>query len=81
MSNTKQFHIYFKTPGQPLYWIIIAYIILAWLFPVAGLLALICMIGPVLTSIYDRLLAKYLPHKDNEDGLKYGDIENTWIIF
>ena len=52
MSNTKQFHKYFKTPGQPLYWIIIAYIILAWFFPVVGLLALICMIGPVLTSIY-----------------------------
>ena len=52
MSNTKQFHRYFKTPGLPLYWIIIAYIILAWFFPVVGLLALICMIGPVLTSIY-----------------------------
>ena len=52
MSNTKQFHRYFKTPGQPLYWIIIAYIILAWFFPVVGLLALICMIGPVVTSIY-----------------------------
>ena len=79
MSNTKQFHRYFKTPGQPLYWIIIAYIILAWFFPVVGLLALICMIGPVVTSIYkgrwwcgnvcprgnmyDRLLAKYSPHR------------------
>ena len=102
MSNTKQFHKYFKTPGLPLYWIIIAYIILAWFFPVAGLLALICMIGPVLTSIYkgrwwcgnvcprgnmyDRLykvrqVHPGLPHQDNEDGLKYGDIENTWIIF
>ena len=97
MSNTKQFHKYFKTPGLPLYWIIIAYIILAWFFPVVGLLALICMIGPVLTSIYkgrwwcgnvcprgnmyDRLLAKYLPHKDNEVELKYGNIENTWITF
>jgi len=52
MSNTKRFHKYFKTPGQPLYWIIIAYIILAWFFPVVGMLALICMIGPVVTSIY-----------------------------
>ena len=102
MSNTKQFHRYFKTPGQPLYWIIIAYIILAWFFPVVGLLALICMIGPVVTSIYkgrwwcgnvcprgnmyDRLhkvrqVHPGLPHQDNEDGLKYEDIENTWIIF
>ena len=48
----KQFHRHFETPGLPLYWIIIAYIILAWFFPVVGLLALICMIGPVVTSIY-----------------------------
>ena len=75
----KQFHRHFETPGLPLYWIIIAYIILAWFFPVVGLLALICMIGPVVTSIYkgrwwcghvcprgnmyDRLLSKYSPHR------------------
>ena len=75
----KRFHRHFETPGLPLYWIIIAYIILAWFFPVIGLLALICMIGPVVTSIYkgrwwcghvcprgnmyDRLLSKYSPHR------------------
>ena len=75
----KRFHRHFETPGLPLYWIIIAYIILGWFFPVIGLLALICMIGPVVTSIfkgrwwcghvcprgnmYDRLLSKYSPHR------------------
>ena len=75
----KRFHRHFETPGLPLYWIIIAYIILAWFSPVIGLLALICMIGPVVTSIfkgrwwcghvcprgnmYDRLLSKYSPHR------------------
>ena len=75
----KQFHRHFETPGLPLYWIIIAYIILGWFFPVIGLLAIICMIGPVVTSIfkgrwwcghvcprgnmYDRLLSKYSPHR------------------
>ena len=79
MTNTKRFHRHFETPGLPLYWIIIAYIILGWFFPVIGLLALICMIGPVVTSIfkgrwwcghvcprgnmYDRLLSKYSPHR------------------
>ena len=79
MANTKRFHRHFETPGLPLYWIIIAYIILGWFFPVIGLLALICMIGPVVTSIfkgrwwcghvcprgnmYDRLLSKYSPHR------------------
>ena len=74
MANTKRFHRHFETPGQTLYWIIIAYIILGWFFPVIGLLAIICMIGPVVTSIfkgrwwcghvcprgnmYDRLLSK-----------------------
>ena len=56
-----------------------AYLILGWFFPVVGLLAIICMLGPVLTSIwkgrwwcghacprgnvYDRLLSKYSPHR------------------
>ena len=53
MKNSEvKFHRHYKIPGQPLYWIIIAYIILGWFFPVIGLLALICMIGPVVTSIF-----------------------------
>ena len=78
-NKKKQFHRHFATPGLNLYWIIIAYIIIGWFYPVIGLIALICMIGPVLTSIwrgrfwcgnvcprgnlYDRLLSKYSPHK------------------
>ena len=75
----KRFHKHFDTKGPQLYWIIFAYIIIGWFYPVIGLLALICMIGPVLTSIwrgrfwcgnvcprgnmYDRLLSKYSPHR------------------
>ena len=78
-QNKKNFHRHFATPGLNLYWIIIAYIIGGWFYPVVGLIALICMIGPVMTSIwkgrwwcghvcprgnlYDRLLSKYSPHK------------------
>ena len=78
-NKKKNFHRHFATPGLNLYWIIIAYIIIGWFYPVIGLIALICMIGPVLTSIwrgrfwcgnvcprgnlYDRLLSKYSPHK------------------
>ncbi len=78
-QNKKNFHRHFATPGLNLYWIIIAYIIVGWFYPVVGLIALICMIGPVMTSIwkgrwwcghvcprgnmYDRLLSKYSPHK------------------
>ena len=79
MNQKKNFHRHFATPGLNIYWIIIAYIIVGWFYPVVGLIALICMIGPVMTSIwkgrwwcghvcprgnmYDRLLSKYSPHK------------------
>ena len=51
-QKRKNFHRRFETPGLNLYWIIIAYIIVGWFYPVIGLIALICMIGPVLTSIW-----------------------------
>ena len=47
----KRFHRHFATKGLSLYWIIIAYIIVGWFYPIIGLLALICMIGPVVTSV------------------------------
>ena len=52
MQQKKTFHRHFATPGLNLYWIIIAYIIVGWFYPVVGLIALICMIGPVMTSIW-----------------------------
>ena len=74
-----KFHRHYTTNGPQLFWIIFAYLILAWFFPVLGWAALICMIGPVLTSVwkgrfwcgnvcprgnmYDRLLSKYSPHR------------------
>ncbi len=77
--KTKRFHRHYETKGFPIYWIIIAYIIIGWFYPIIGLLAFICMVGPVLTSIwrgrfwcgnicprgnlYDRLLSKYSPHR------------------
>ena len=80
MTNTKHFHRYLKTPGLPLYWIIFAYLIVGWFLPIIGLLAIICMVGPVLLSIrkgrfwcgnicprgnmYDHLLAKYSPLRE-----------------
>lgn len=76
---TKQFHRHHATPGYALYWIIFAYLVIAFFFPVVGLLALICMIAPVAFAIrkgrwwcgnacprgsmYDRLLSKYSPHR------------------
>lgn len=75
----KKFHRHFEASGPQLFWIIIAYLIIGWFFPVAGWAAIICMVGPVLTAIwrgrwwcghicprgnlYDRLLSKYSPHR------------------
>ena len=50
----KRFHRHFESPGHPLYWIILAYIALAWLFPVIGLIAIICM------SIFWSLALRFL---------------------
>ena len=79
MQQKKNFHRHFATTGLNLYCIIIAYIIIASFYHVIGLIAPICMIAPVLTSIwrgrfwcrnvcprgnmYDRLPSKYSPHK------------------
>ena len=67
-QKKKNFHRHFATPGLNLYWIIIAYIIVGWFYPVIGLLALICMIGPVLTSIWRGQESGYL----HPDCLKCG---------
>ena len=40
-KKKKNFHRHFATPGLNLYWIIIAYIIIGWFYPVIGLIALI----------------------------------------
>lgn len=77
--SAKRFHRHFPVKGYPLYWIIIAYFILGWFFPAVGLIAIICMLGPVITSLrkgrwwcghvcprgnlYDRLLSRYSPHR------------------
>lgn len=78
-KKTKPFHRHFEVLGKPVYGILIVYLALGWFFPVIGIVAIICMIGPVLTSIwrgrywcghfcprgnmFDRLLSKYSPHK------------------
>ena len=48
----KNFHRHFETKGTPLYWILFIYLILGWFFPAVGWLAVICMLGPILTSIW-----------------------------
>ncbi len=75
----RRFHRYFPTAGNSFYWILFAYLVLGYFYPVIGLLALICMIAPVAFAVsrgrwwcgnacprgnmYDRLLAKYSPHR------------------
>ncbi len=86
MKQTKSFYRHFKGNGPTFYWILFAYLIIGWFYPVVGFVAFICMVGPVLTSIwrgrfwcgnicprgnmYDRLLARYSPHRPIPPFLK-----------
>ncbi len=76
---TKRFHRHHPTKGLPLYWLLLAYLVIGFFYPVIGLIALICMIAPVAFavrrgrwwcgnacprgSLYDRILSKYSPHR------------------
>ena len=79
MAQKKRFHRHLETRESRLYWILFAYLVVGWFYPVVGLVALVCMIGPVLTSVwrgrwwcghacprgnmYSRLLSRYSPHR------------------
>lgn len=95
--SQKRFHRYFDSPGLPLYWIIFAYILIAGFFPAVGIIAIICMVGPVLTSIrkgrwwcgnvcprgnmYDRLLSKYSPHKEIPKFVRSSGFRLFMVLF
>lgn len=75
----KHFFRPFPKKGFPLYWILIAYLVAGYFYPAIGWLAIICMIAPVAFafsrgrwwcgnacprgSLYDKVLAKYSPHR------------------
>ena len=75
----KNFHRYFPTKGNALYWLLLLYLVIGFFYPIIGLLARICMIAPVAFAVkrgrwwcgnacprgnfYDRVLAKYSPHR------------------
>ena len=75
----KQFFRSLPQKGFPLYWILLVYLVVGYFYPVIGFLAVICMIAPVAFAVrkgrwwcgnacprgnfYDRVLAKYSPHK------------------
>lgn len=75
----KRFHRHLEVKGLPLYWILLAYLVIGYFYPVIGFLALVCMIAPVTVSVwrgrwwcgnacprgslYDRILSRYSPHR------------------
>lgn len=75
----KQFYRSLPRKGFPLFWILLAYLIAGYFYPVIGFIALICMIAPVAFAVrkgrwwcgnacprgnmYDKLLARYSPHR------------------
>lgn len=77
--KTKQFFRMLPKKGFPLYWILLIYLVVGYFYPVIGFLAVICMVAPVAFavsrgrwwcgnacprgSLYDKVLAKYSPHR------------------
>lgn len=78
MTN-KRFFRPLPVKGYALYWILLAYLVAGYFYPVIGFLALICMIAPVAFavrrgrwwcgnacprgSLYDRVLSRFSPHR------------------
>lgn len=78
MAN-KQFFRSIPRQGFPLFWILLLYLVVGYFYHVIGFLAIICMIAPVAFavrkgrwwcgnacprgSLYDKVLARYSPHK------------------
>lgn len=76
---TSKFHRHLPMKGYPLYWILIAYLIVGYFYPAIGFIALVCMIAPVVFAVkkgrwwcgnacprgnlFDRLLSRYSPHR------------------
>ena len=93
----KRFFRHFPRKGYPLYWILIAYLIVGYFYPVVGLLALICMIAPVSFavkrgrwwcgnacprgSLYDRVLSKYSPHRPIPEFVRTRGFRIFMVLF
>lgn len=81
ISKIKQkgFYRHYPNAGWPLYWLLLAYIVAGWFWPVVGWVLLFYIIGTVATAIwrgrwwcghvcprgnmYLRLLSRYSPHR------------------
>lgn len=75
----KRFFRSIPKKGFPLYWILLAYLVAGFFYPVIGFLAFICMVAPVAFAVsrgrwwcgnacprgnlYDKFLAKFSPHR------------------
>lgn len=93
----KQFHRSIPRKGFPLYWLLLAYLIIGFFYPAIGFIALICMIAPVAFalrkgrwwcgnacprgSFYDRILAKYSPHRKIPAFLRTTGFRTFMVLF
>lgn len=95
--SQKTFHRHYSVPGTSFYWILFAYLILGWFYPVVGLVAIICMIGPVATAVsrgrfwcghicprgnlYDRLLSRFSPHRPIPHFVRTNGFRIFMVVF
>lgn len=93
----KQFFRSLPKGGFPLYWILLAYLVAGYFYPVVGFLAIICMIAPVAFavrkgrwwcgnacprgSLYDKILAKYSPHRPIPAFVRTRGFRSFMVLF
>ncbi|MBO5233181.1 MAG: 4Fe-4S binding protein [Prevotella sp.] len=93
----KQFFRSLPKKGFPLYWILLAYLVAGYFYPVIGFLAVICMIAPVAFavrkgrwwcgnacprgSLYDKVLYRYSPHRPIPEFVRTKGFRIFMVIF
>ncbi len=93
----KQFFRSIPRKGFPLYWLLLAYLIIGYFYPAIGFIALICMIAPVAFAVrkgrwwcgnacprgsfYDRILAKYSPNRKIPAFLRTTGFRTFMVLF
>ena len=93
----KQFFRSLPQKGFPLYWILLVYLVVGYFYPVIGFLAVICMIAPVAFAVrkrrwwcgngcprgnfYDRVFAKYSPHKPLPALVRTKGFHSKYLLF
>ena len=94
---SKRFFRSIPYKGYSLYWILLAYLVAGYFWPVVGFLAFICMVAPVAFAVkrgrwwcgnacprgnlYDRFLARFSPHRPIPTFVRRREFRIFMVLF